>query len=122
MAHDLATTNLAPTATKPRLLDQVWFPFHMGHFSLGTKGAFIGFMGRPIPAFLICASLDKGAKIHSFCPRFANHWRDVGKGIRTVQELLSHAKAVRTMIYTHGLNLGGWGARMPLDGLDTLPA
>jgi integrase len=42
---------------------------------------------------------------------------DAGYDTRTVQELLGHADASATMIYTQVLNRGGGGVIFPLDRL-----
>jgi integrase len=43
----------------------------------------------------------------------------IPEDIRTVQELLGQVDVATTMIYTHGLRLGGGAVRSPLD---TLPS
>jgi integrase len=40
---------------------------------------------------------------------------ELGRDIRTVQELLGHESVETTMIDTHVLNEGGFGVKSPLD-------
>jgi hypothetical protein len=47
----------------------------------------------------------------------SSHPWQSGYDIRTVQELLGHADAATTMIYTHVLKVGGGGVQSPLDSL-----
>jgi hypothetical protein len=64
------------------------------------------------------AGVVKPATPHSLRHAFATHLLQAGYDISTVQDLLGHADAATTMIYTHVLKLGGGAVRSPVDAMD----
>lgn len=58
-----------------------------------------------------------GIGIHAEPGQGATHLLQSGYDISTVLELLGHADASTTMVYTHVLNKGGSGILSPLDAL-----
>ena len=63
------------------------------------------------------AGMDKRVTPHVLRHSFGTHMMEGGSDIRTVQELMGHAKLETTKIYLHVMQKGGTGAVSPLDRL-----
>lgn len=64
------------------------------------------------------AEIEKGVGIHALRRSFATHLLEAGTGLRHIKELLGHASAQITQVYTHVTGKEMAAIRSPLDELE----
>jgi integron integrase len=70
---------------------------------------------KAISAAAVRSGIHKRVTCHTLRHSFATHLLEMGTDIRTIQQLLGHKDVKTTMIYTHVVQRGAFGARSPLD-------
>jgi integron integrase len=72
-------------------------------------------MRRAIGSATKKSGINKRVTCHTLRHSFATHLLESGTDIRTILQLLGHKDLRTTMIYTHVVERGAFGARSPLD-------